>query len=102
MTFRRVGLLAELWSGDLQPVRVDGVAVVLVRIDDAVHAYEDRCAHLGVELSRGTLDGRVLTCSAHHWQYDATSGRGLNPAHACLKRFPTRIEDGVIYVAVTP
>ena len=100
--FRRVGLLAELWSGDLQALTVDGIAVVLLRVDDTVHAYENRCAHLGVELSRGTLDGCVLTCSAHHWQYDATTGKGINPAHACLKRFATKIEDGVIYVAVTP
>lgn len=102
MAFHRVGLLAELWSGDLQAHTVDGVAVVLLRVDDGVHAYENRCAHLGVELSKGTLDGRVLTCSAHHWQYDATTGRGINPATACLKRYPIKVENGVIYVAVTP
>lgn len=98
--YRRVGPLAELWNGDVVAARVDGIKLVLVRVDDEVHAYEDRCAHLGVELSKGTLDGCVLTCSAHHWQYDVRSGRGINPAHACLSRFPIKIEDGMIYVKI--
>lgn len=100
MGYQRVAMLSELWSGDLVGAIVDGVRVVVVRLGDRVHAYEDRCAHLGVELSRGTLAGHVLTCSAHHWQYDATTGRGINPATACLKPFVTKIEDGVVYVDV--
>jgi toluene monooxygenase system ferredoxin subunit len=95
---RRVGLASELWDGDVIAACVDGVKLVVVKIDGAVHAYADRCAHLGVELSRGTLAGCVLTCSAHHWEYDATTGEGINPAHARLTRYETRIEDGVIYV----
>lgn len=98
MTAHRIGPLAELWSGDLVAARVGGTAVLVVRLGDEVHAYEDRCAHLGIALSEGTLDGRVLTCSAHHWQYDVATGRGINPAAACLVRFPVTIEHGVIYV----
>ena len=98
--YQAVGVMDDLWNGELLAASVDGVAVLVVRIDDAVHAYEDRCAHLGVELSKGTLDGRVLTCSAHHWQYDAITGAGINPASACLSRFATKIEGGTIYVDV--
>jgi toluene monooxygenase system ferredoxin subunit len=100
MAYHRVTTLAELWSGDLVGTAVGGVRVLVLRIGDGVHAYEDRCAHLGFELSRGTLDGRVLTCSAHHWQYDATTGRGINPAMACLRPFAIKVEDGVVYVDV--
>jgi toluene monooxygenase system ferredoxin subunit len=72
----------------------------VVRLADEVHAYLDRCAHLGVALSEGTLEGGVLTCSAHHWQYDAATGRGINPDTACLVRFPVTITDGDVYVEV--
>jgi toluene monooxygenase system ferredoxin subunit len=100
MTFRKVLALDELWSGELTPVRVDGVKVLLVRFGDEVHAYEDRCAHLGVELSRGRLEGRTLTCHAHEWSYDAATGCGINPAKACLTRFAVAIVDGAILVDV--
>ena len=98
MTFRRVAPIADVWNGDLLAITLDGIKVVVVKIDDEVHAYEDRCAHLGAQLSSGTLAGNVLTCAVHHWQYDATTGRGINPASACLKRFTVKIEAGVIYV----
>jgi toluene monooxygenase system ferredoxin subunit len=100
MAFHGVGAFDDLWNGELMAASVDGMPVLVLRIDDAVHAYEDRCAHLGVALSKGMLDGRVLTCSAHHWQYDATTGRGVNPTSACLSRFATKVEGGVIYVDV--
>jgi toluene monooxygenase system ferredoxin subunit len=98
VTTHRIAPLAELWIGDLVAARIAGTPVLVVRLGDEVHAYEDRCAHLGVALSEGTLDGMVLTCSAHHWQYDVATGRGINPATACLVRFPVTIEHGVVYV----
>ena len=100
MTAHRVASLAELWDGDFMTARVAGTRVLVVRLGDAVHAYEDRCAHLGIALSEGKLEGGILTCSAHHWQYDAATGCGINPASACLVRFPVRIERGVIYLEV--
>jgi toluene monooxygenase system ferredoxin subunit len=102
MTAHRVAALADLWSGDLVPARIAGARLVVVRLGAEVHAYEDRCAHLGVALSEGTLEGSVLTCSAHHWQYDVSTGCGINPSSACLVRFPVTIERGVVYVEVEP
>ena len=88
----------ELWTGEMRGVRVAGRRVLLVRLDDGVRAYEDRCAHLGVPLSEGTLEGFVLTCSAHHYQYDARTGIGINPRAARLVPLRTRIMDGEIRV----
>jgi toluene monooxygenase system ferredoxin subunit len=53
-----------------------------------------------VPLSEGERADGVLTCRAHHWQYDASSGRGINPAAARLQAYPVRIEDGAILIEV--
>jgi toluene monooxygenase system ferredoxin subunit len=90
--------LADLWDGEMQSCPVGGRQVLMLKLDGVVHAYEDRCAHQGVPLSEGELEGGVLTCRAHHWQYDASSGRGVNPAAACLKALPVRVEDDCILV----
>ena len=87
MAFRPIIAAAELWDGDMIARRVDGQDVLLVRLNGVVYAYENRCAHQGVALSEGRLDGHVLTCRAHHWQYDVRVGSGINPATACLRRF---------------
>lgn len=98
MPFERVAELDEIWDGDMMACSAGGRKLLLVRVGDAVHAYEDRCVHLGVPLSQGALDGHVITCTAHHYQYDALTGRGINPRVVCLVRFPVRIESGSIFV----
>lgn len=98
MAFERVAELDDLWDGEMAPCRAGGRRILLIRLGDAVRAYEDRCVHMGVPLSEGQLDRQVLTCSAHHYQYDAMTGRGINPAAVCLVRFPVRIDGGAIWV----
>ncbi len=34
------------------------------------------------------------------WEFDALSGRGINPESSRLIRFPVRVENGMIYVEV--
>jgi toluene monooxygenase system ferredoxin subunit len=94
--------LEELWSGDLAGIEIDDVRVLLVNVDDQIFAFEDRCPHQSTLLSTGDLDGRTITCPSHLWQFDATTGAGVNPQRACLRQFPVKVEDDVIYVAVSP
>jgi toluene monooxygenase system ferredoxin subunit len=96
MAFERVLEESELWTGEMRGVEVRGRRVLLLRTDDGVFAYEDRCAHLGVPLSAGKLEGSVITCSAHHYQYDARTGRGVNPTNIALRPYALRIHDAVI------
>jgi toluene monooxygenase system ferredoxin subunit len=98
MSYRRAMALADLWDGEMQSCRMGARNVLLLKLDGMVHAYEDRCAHQGVPLSEGEFADGVLTCRAHHWQYDARNGRGVNPASACLKAVPVRVEDDAILV----
>ena len=98
MPFQRALRRDELVAGRLIGVTVAGVPVLLVGLEDRVCAYEDSCAHQRVKLSEGSLEGKVLTCSAHGWCYDAVTGKGINPSDTWLRRFAVRIEGGDILV----
>jgi toluene monooxygenase system ferredoxin subunit len=100
MAFQRVTSAADLWNGEMTSATVDGTNVLLLRIDDTVYAFENRCAHLGVPLAEGRLDRCVLTCRAHGWQYDPRSGKGINPTTAVLRRFAVKNEGEKIFVDV--
>ena len=63
-------------------------------------AYADWCPHLRSPLSAGSLQDRVLTCASHHWQFDATTGRGINPKDAFLTPIAVRIVEDEILVDV--
>ncbi|HEX6766283.1 MAG TPA: Rieske 2Fe-2S domain-containing protein [Polyangiaceae bacterium] len=98
MTFVRALGDDELWVGEMRGLRLEDRRVLLVRTADGVRAFEDRCAHLGLPLSSGRLDGSVLTCSGHHYQYDAETGQGINPRTVRLRSFAVKVEAGAIFV----
>jgi len=80
VSFRRVADAASLWPGEMKGILVDATRVLLLNVGGDVRAYEDSCPHRGVALSCGTLEASgTLTCAMHLWQYDARTGKGLNP-----------------------
>jgi toluene monooxygenase system ferredoxin subunit len=98
MSWQRVASLSDIWDGEMMACHAGPHRVLLVRHEGVLRAYEDRCCHLGVPLSKGELQGGVLTCYAHHWQYDVRTGRGINPANAELRAFPVQVSNGDILV----
>lgn len=98
MSFCKVATFDELWSGEKVGLVVHGRPVLLVNVDGKICAYEDRCRHKGVPLSKGKLDGHVLACAVHGWLYDACSGAGINPESVALTPFPVRIDGNDVLV----
>lgn len=75
-----------------------GRIVALFRVGDDFYALDGLCPHQGGPLGQGTLDGTVVTCPWHGFQFDVRTGRhARNPdfGHVSL---PTRIEDGQVWV----
>ena len=90
--------LDDLWEGEMLAVTVDGVDLLLCNVEGQVFVFEDLCPHQANPLSKGNLHGSVLTCAAHEWSFDAHTGQGVNPATACLRRYPVRLDGDTILV----
>jgi toluene monooxygenase system ferredoxin subunit len=90
----------ELWDGEMECFRVGDANILLLKVDGQFHAYQGACPHQGASLAEGELDGRVLTCRAHRWQFDAASGQGVNPKSARLKRFQVRVVERKVLIEV--
>ena len=98
--FRSAMASDALWPGEMAGCVVGGESVLLANVDGTIVAFRDRCAHLGAPLSAGRFaDGRIR-CAAHHWEYDARTGCGINPATAALHQYPVTIREGLILVDV--
>ena len=93
-----VAELAALLADKPTGVSACGIELVLVRAEDAVHAYEGRCPHQGTLLAEGEIRDGALICRAHQWRFDCRSGQRLDAPHIGLRRFPVRIEGGQILV----
>jgi 3-phenylpropionate/trans-cinnamate dioxygenase ferredoxin subunit len=55
-------------------VSVGGREILVARVGDRYYSADNRCPHMGGNLSQGTLEGTILTCPRHHSQFDLTDG----------------------------
>ncbi len=84
-----------------KPVRVDvgDTAVLLVRVDDRIHAIANTCSHLGGPLNEGKLEGDTIVCPWHGSRFCLTNGKVEGgPAVYDERVFDVRVRDGHIEV----
>ncbi len=75
--FIEVGNTGDLQNGGKKKVVVQGQEIMLARVGDKYYATQNRCAHMGGDLSAGTLEGIVITCPRHGSQFDITDGHNI-------------------------
>lgn len=96
-----VATIDDLWEGDVGEFYADDLAILLVHLRSGeIRAFAGACPHAGFPLADGDVDGGVLTCSAHSWEFDLDTGAGLNPDNCQLMRYQVRRDGDLIAVAV--
>jgi nitrite reductase/ring-hydroxylating ferredoxin subunit len=99
MAFVAVARLTEIPNNRGLSVSVEGIDIGLYLVDDHVYAMEDTCPHAGFPLSKGDLEGCVITCQAHGWPFDVRTG--FDPENADgfpIPCFAVTIEGGMVHV----
>jgi len=98
--FRTVARVDEIAAGTVRAVSVDGTDVALARCGDGFFTVQAACLHLHGPLGDGRLEGCVLTCPWHGWQYDVRTGENEFDGAIALATYEVRVEDGDVRVAV--
>jgi 3-phenylpropionate/trans-cinnamate dioxygenase ferredoxin component len=65
----------ELNDGEMKKIVFGDIELLIARINGEFFAVENKCPHMGGDLSQGILDGTVITCPVHHSQFDLTNGQ---------------------------
>jgi len=100
MGFALAAKKADVPPGTIREVQVEGKAVALANVAGQFHAIDGVCIHRGGPLGDGVLEGAVVTCPWHGWQYDVRTGRvGQNPA-AGVNCFPVEVRGEEIFVNI--
>ncbi len=86
--FVRLASLSDLPPGTSREVEHQGRIVALFNLDGKVRAIDGLCPHQGGPLADGELDGPIVTCPWHGWQFDVRTGRstfGTRLAQPCFE-----------------
>jgi nitrite reductase/ring-hydroxylating ferredoxin subunit len=88
MAFEKAANLSDVPRGTIKEVLVAGKPVALANVGGTFYAIDGTCLHRGGPLGQGMLEGTVVTCPWHGWQFDVTTGRAvMNPTAGvgCLR-----------------
>jgi Fe-S cluster biogenesis protein NfuA len=86
--------------GERSALRVDGVAVMLFRLGEALLAYRDACGGCGMDLGAASLSGDTLECAACDLRFDiARAGQSASGPH--LEPLPLLSDEGGARIGLT-
>ena len=98
MPFIAIAKIDQLSAGQPHPIHAAGKDLVLCQVGGELYVVEGVCPHLGGPLGHGTLDGRMLICPWHAWEFDCTTGEhDRNPALR-VATYPVAVSEGEVLV----
>lgn len=101
MALVKVAKTDEISPGKMIGVKAKGKALLIANINGKLHAINDTCTHAKCGLSRGELDGAVVTCPCHGSRFDVRSGNVLGgPATASELAFKVVVKEKDVFVDV--
>jgi nitrite reductase/ring-hydroxylating ferredoxin subunit len=117
MALRRICRVDELPPRACRVADVDGREIAVANVDGAFYAFRNVCPHQGARLCfrdaaglGGTmlpsspheyvygLDGRVLRCPWHGWEFDVTTGRALFDDTMRVKTYEVSVDGADVLV----
>jgi len=96
----RVASLDEIPSDTGLEVTAGGRVIALFKIDGTVRAIDGICAHAGGPVAKGSLDGSIVTCPWHGWQYDVNTGAHCLTPAISQQPFEISVEGDDVFVEI--
>jgi nitrite reductase/ring-hydroxylating ferredoxin subunit len=99
-TFLKMATLDELPPGSSKEVEHGGRIYALFNVDGVISVLDGICPHQGGPLAEGTVEGTVVTCPWHGWQFDVRSGKTPLGSRVKQSVYEVKVEGQDVLVAV--
>lgn len=74
--------------------------VAVFNVDGEFYALDGICPHQGGPLGKGFLQGCIITCPWHGFQFDVRTGQHQTSASLVHPSFPVKMEAGGVWVDI--
>ena len=78
MSLVDVGQGSEVPTGTMKSYSVGGKQVLIANINGKLYAVDSICTHAGGDLSKGKLEGEIVTCPKHHSKFNLATGKCIS------------------------
>lgn len=80
-------------------LKIGGDELAIFNVNGRFLTIENSCPHKGGPLCDGIVSGTTVVCPLHGQRFDLETGMPVLASQAgCLATFPTRVDEGIIYV----
>eukprot|EP01100_Stratorugosa_tubuloviscum_P015870 TRINITY_DN95_c0_g1_i1.p1 TRINITY_DN95_c0_g1~~TRINITY_DN95_c0_g1_i1.p1 ORF type:complete len:638 (-),score=322.13 TRINITY_DN95_c0_g1_i1:33-1946(-) len=101
LIFEQVGFENELKDGEMKELNVNGVKVLLSRVNGVYYATDLNCTHYGAPLNTGILVDDIVSCPWHNAQFSVKDGQVLAaPGMDPLRTYKVLIADSKIFIGI--
>ena len=84
--------------GKVTEIIIGGKAIAVANVDGVFHACTNTCPHAEGPLGEGTLEGGLLTCPYHGWQFNLAEGTCVTNADVDLPIYEVQIVGDAVCV----
>ena len=70
----RLANISDLAEGTVKKYQVEDKEVLIAKVEGKYYAAQNKCPHFGGDLSKGKLEGTIVTCPRHSSQFNLTDG----------------------------
>ena len=95
MSWKEVCDAADVDEGSVREFEVDGIEILVSKMDGELRVYPPMCPHMEEPLEDSAIcKGSIMTCTKHLWQWDLKTGEPVAPGEndRCMLMYESRME----------
>ncbi|CEK18127.1 Rieske (2Fe-2S) protein [Chthonomonas calidirosea] len=74
--------------------------VAIFKVNETFYCLNNTCPHLGGPLGEGWVEGNVVICPLHYWEFDIRTGESPDDPTLCVTTYPCKVEAGYVYIGL--
>jgi len=98
--FVSVAKVEDIAPGSGVVAEVDDKSFAVFNVDGNYCVIDNTCLHRGGPLGEGDLEGDIVTCPWHGWEYSVQTGACVNNPAACIKTYKVTVDGADIKVEI--
>jgi len=88
-SFTKVAETKDIPAGAMLKVKIKEKEILIVNVDGKYYAIDNTCSNDQGDLSKGTLNGHIITCPLHGSQFNVTNGKNVKGPKMLMFRVKT-------------
>ena len=106
-SYRYIGLSTDIKRGFSKSYLIKNkeeknIVIAVFNINGVFYAISNSCVHKGGPLSKGFLDGDIVTCPWHGWKYSVKTGESSHEGGDSVNSYEVKIIEDKIFVNSIP